>query len=229
MGRSNEVLPRLNTFDEYSHNFEDGDYIYPRDESMACPQPSCPDITEEEWAQIVCAMSPEEWAIFFAINGIPEQARNDFSLSDSAWPSLCEEKKSQVIECGLQPEQSSVVTEGYVAIEEESSYVTDGFVAISDEASQHTWTFLSEQNDAESVISWSTFPLTFREVLLKNSDPIKPWGEPPDLKYRDGKTRFRTVKETNDSEEDCNTSLFDLRESLKNLRGGKPRYKGTYP
>ena len=215
--RSTNAFPNLNVVEEYDSDLED--YCYRaragHPEKTTVPeQAGC--ISEDEWAQIVESMTPEEWAIFISTKESEETASPSFDLLSAEWPSLNDKSlhKETVFELG----------EGLMR----SLHLDDGFVEIkADDAESQSWALLSKREDdagsVKSWRSWSTAPaLTFREALLQSNKPMADVYRPAVSTRNLVSKRPPLEKETVGNNDDI---LYELREYAKTMRGGKLQFR----
>ena len=198
------------------------EYCYLR--AKANPQkvivPQGENITSDEWAQIAETMTPEEWTIFISTQESEETAnRPMFDFPATTWPSLASGGKSS----GSPGEK---ITKEPVIEVEEGVLVTeeDGFVAIkANDTESQSWALLSKrgEEDVDSVMSWSTAPLSFREALLRSDGPMKDSSKKIEKRIVGKRTSLKD-KENTPSDDDI---LYKLRESAKTMRGGKPQFR----
>lgn len=239
--RKQAPLPELNTIEEYNPEEGNSKMIrvaktarefgqealeWKRDTETADAQ--LPGITEYEWHEIVNSMTAEEWALYITTLESEANARRNFDLRTTEWPGLVgQEKGTPPGASAAGPvvvEEESVVTQDYLRVGDEVSLASmDGFVAIDDEDDQ-SWSLLSGRDDADSAISWSTAPLSFREALLSSDDPMR---DKAIITHKASKRVIKTCvpKPRHDGPEETDDTLFELRESAKTMRGGKPVFR----
>lgn len=221
MERSTNTLPSLNAMEEYDADFEE--YCHrakAHHRKLVVPQEG-DGITSDEWAQIVDSMTPEEWSIFVSTQESKETVSQPmFDFPATSWPSLASDNESGN-STGEKTTKESVfeVEEGVLGGIQE-----DGFVAIeSNDAESQSWAMLSKrgEEDVDSVMSWNTVPLSFREVLLRSAGPMRD----PDKKIAKRIVGKRTPSKDKENATNDDDILYKLHETAKTIRGGKPRFR----
>eukprot|EP00977_Amphora_coffeiformis_P007930 scaffold1771_cov172-Amphora_coffeaeformis.AAC.23 len=178
------------------------------------PQHILPNISQEEWEEIVNSMTEEEWALYISSLESEKQARRTFNLRTTQWPDLAgKEMTKQPASVAPVLEEESVMTEGFLEIEEdESLHSVDGFVAIEDNEDGQSWALLSGRDDVDSVMSWNG-PIQDKTTTGKKS------------RSKHVFTKALPHTPDHDNEDAKDDTLFELRESAKTMRGGKPPFR----
>ena len=217
--RSTHARPSLNVLEEYDEELED--YCYraranpPEKTFLPVEQEG---ISKDEWAQIIDSMTPEEWAIFISNMESEEAAIPSFEFPSAEWPSLATKLAHP-----MEPAKKEAVIEMEPGVMEPHE-MEGGFVAIkADDTESQSWAVLSKrEEDVGSVMSWSTAPLSFRDALLTSNGPMR------DVQYK-AANRDVIAKPAPFKEQQAvckeNDVLYELRESAKTMRGGKPQFR----
>jgi len=183
------IHPILNTVEEFNHKNgkvkmtqvaeiiknQDAVPVKKRDVQDTEPQGTLPNITQKEWEEIVNSMTEEEWVLYITRLEVEEEDRQKFDLQTAEWPSLAGKEKTKQPEPVTQDlGEDSVISEGFLENKHEDSLNSiDEFVFIEEDEDDESWALLSGRDDANSVVSWSTASLSYREALLLSDGPIQ--------------------------------------------------------
>ena len=150
---------------------DENDYSQPNDD---VPHDNVPDLSEAEWAQVLDAMTTEEWQLFLALRESeldPSEDDTSFALHDSFWPRLgptSVSSLSTVTPNGPAAPSMAVLAQDD-SDQEEDYELVERVPFHDDNNATQRWIMLSndgKETDDSIVLSWCSLPLTFREALL---------------------------------------------------------------